>query len=232
MASVAVLHPMRAGTEGRAFRRWWGSPQRVLNVGSGKDRRQEWVNMDLYAPDVDVRHDMIRMPWPFDDGTFDGVWCSHVLEHIAPGPPDPLGPILREIQRVLKPGGRCCILVPFPGSPCDLANVTHYRRFHPRSFDWMAPTSTGSVRYMYGVDGLELEFQGVQRGFRLFGLDSRYHGSKYLGRQVNLGPKSGLIFGLRRTDTSQRNSEVTFETPGAEDVRIRRVVDDSEGSAW
>jgi ubiquinone/menaquinone biosynthesis C-methylase UbiE len=37
---------------------------------------------------------------PFADGTFDRVHCSWLLEHVS----DPL-PIVREVRRVLKPGG-------------------------------------------------------------------------------------------------------------------------------
>lgn len=38
---------------------------------------------------------------PFPDGTFDLVWCSRVIHHM----PDQLAAV-REIRRVLKPGGR------------------------------------------------------------------------------------------------------------------------------
>ncbi|MEM8769429.1 MAG: class I SAM-dependent methyltransferase [Pseudomonadota bacterium] len=44
---------------------------------------------------------------PFRDGTFDKVICAEVLEHI----PDYLS-VLREIRRVLKPGGQFAASVP------------------------------------------------------------------------------------------------------------------------
>ena len=45
---------------------------------------------------------------PFDDASFDVVFCSEVLEHL----PEP-GAGLAEIRRVLKPGGRTILSVPY-----------------------------------------------------------------------------------------------------------------------
>jgi ubiquinone/menaquinone biosynthesis C-methylase UbiE len=44
---------------------------------------------------------------PFDDGTFDLVWIFDVLEHVE----DPER-VLREVTRVLKPGGTFHIVLP------------------------------------------------------------------------------------------------------------------------
>ncbi len=53
-----------------------------------------------------VKYNLDR-PLPFADGAFDTVVCSEILEHIFS--PDQL---LREIMRVLKPGGRVILTVP------------------------------------------------------------------------------------------------------------------------
>ncbi|MFN5865411.1 MAG: class I SAM-dependent methyltransferase [Candidatus Kapaibacterium sp.] len=45
---------------------------------------------------------------PFADGTFDCVVSSEVIEHV----PDPTA-FLKELLRVLKPGGRCIISTPY-----------------------------------------------------------------------------------------------------------------------
>lgn len=60
---------------------------------------------------------------PFADNTFDQVICSEVLEHI----PD-YSSFLREIQRVLKPGGLFAVSVPryFPEWVCwQLSDAYH-----------------------------------------------------------------------------------------------------------
>ncbi len=63
---------------------------------------------ELTAPDLHtaaVQGDAMHLPFP--DGVFDRVICSEVLEHI----PDDLG-AMRELARVLRPGGTMAITVP------------------------------------------------------------------------------------------------------------------------
>ncbi len=80
----------------------------VLNIGSGTNRiHPEIINVDIFAfKNVDVVADIANMP--FEDGTIDGVVCDTVLEHIA----DTQG-ALREMSRILKPGGTLLMAVPF-----------------------------------------------------------------------------------------------------------------------
>lgn len=65
-----------------------------------------YVTADLESPLAKVRMDILAMP--FSDDTFDVVLCSHVLEHVT----DDLQ-AMREIRRVLKPGGWALLQVPF-----------------------------------------------------------------------------------------------------------------------
>lgn len=64
---------------------------------------------DLDPQGVDVQVDITAMP--FGDGSFDAVLCSHVLEHV----PDD-GAAMKEIARVLRPGGWALVAVPLDPS--------------------------------------------------------------------------------------------------------------------
>ena len=76
------------------------------------------------ARDVDVYYDGVNLP--FDDNSFDLVISFEVLEHIPN-----LEPILMEISRVIKPGGKFFITTPFlypeHETPFDYQRLTIYR---------------------------------------------------------------------------------------------------------
>lgn len=105
---------------------------KLLDVGCGDKPYQKWfcnvdeyVGVDIYpGPKVDIVIDETSQ-WPFDDSTFDAVWCTQVFEHVKD-----LDHILDEIYRVLKPQGILMITVPFlyneHGSPYDFRRFTIY----------------------------------------------------------------------------------------------------------
>src|SRR5688572_4946342 len=63
------------------------------------------VSTDLSDDDVSVRCDLETMP--FRAGAFDGIICSHVLEHVS----NDIA-AMRELRRTLAPGGWALISVP------------------------------------------------------------------------------------------------------------------------
>lgn len=79
-----------------------------LNLASGTDIKDDWVNLDVVAwptarraPDAfwDARKDRI----PAGTDTVDEIYAGYLLLHLAPNYHDF---VLREILRVLKPGAR------------------------------------------------------------------------------------------------------------------------------
>ena len=61
-------------------------------------------------PDLDFRVAPVDGPLPLPDGSFDLVWASEVIEHIAD-----TARWLSEVRRVLAPGGRLLITTPSHG---------------------------------------------------------------------------------------------------------------------
>lgn len=66
----------------------------------------EYITADIESPLAKVRMDVHQIP--FEDNHFDCILCNHVLEHVKN---DKLA--MKEIIRVLKPGGWAILQVPF-----------------------------------------------------------------------------------------------------------------------
>ncbi len=85
----------------------------ILDLGSGTNHfkaqfpGQRYVRFDVNPEDrPDVVGDGLALP--FKAGSFGGVICADVLEHV----PEP-GRLLTEIRRVVRPGGRLFVSAPF-----------------------------------------------------------------------------------------------------------------------
>lgn len=80
----------------------------MLHLGSGTEHKDGWVNVDLAGDPVDLAWNLAR-PLPFGDGTVDGIFHEHLLEHL---PLSAGATLTRECARVLRPGGTLRIGVP------------------------------------------------------------------------------------------------------------------------
>lgn len=68
-----------------------------------KSKFKDYTSADLMMENVDVKCDMTELP--FEDGTFDFIFASHVLEHIINDMK-----ALSEIKRILRPGKSIAVL--------------------------------------------------------------------------------------------------------------------------
>lgn len=142
-----------------------GRPKRALDLGCGEgdvdrmlaERCDQVVSCDLNPDDVaharEVNHDVRNLTYvvedaqatTFDDASFDLVVCLEVIEHV--GAPRHL---LREVARVLAPGGKCVLTCPNERFPAT---------YDPLNYA-LAQRGSGHVpvgAYAYGHDWLVRE---------------------------------------------------------------------------
>jgi SAM-dependent methyltransferase len=116
---------------------------RILDVGCGRrklpgavgiDRRRRPAVTDELQLDID--HDLLDLPWPIAESSFDMVHCSHVLEHLQP-----TARVMEEIYRVLRPGGQVFIVCPHFSWVEAYRHFEHCHFFTLGSFDYFAGQS-------------------------------------------------------------------------------------------
>jgi SAM-dependent methyltransferase len=112
-------------------RREEGRPA-VLDLGCGARKVEGAFGIDaVRLPGVDLVHDLESRPFPLPDDCADEVVLHHVLEHFA----DPL-PLMEEVWRLTRPGGRVRIRTPHYSGPYAWIDPTHRRAFTSQSFHY------------------------------------------------------------------------------------------------
>lgn len=142
---------------------------RVLDAGAGTSRyRPLFAHCEYKTQDfgqyqgaehnygkIDYISDITAIPVP--DDSFDAVICTEVLEHV-PHPDQ----AVRELARVLKPGGRLALTAPLM-SGIHMAPYHYYSGFSPYWYQHFLPQF-----------GLEVESCRANGGFfRFYGQESR-----------------------------------------------------------
>ena len=91
-----------------------------INIGCGDKKLAGYINVDLYG-NPDLRCDLFKFPWPFEEGSIDEVFSEHFLEHV-----DDYEKTILEIYRILKPGGMIHFKVPHFRSMAFPWHLHHY----------------------------------------------------------------------------------------------------------
>lgn len=79
-----------------------------LHFGCGSTRIPGWLNVDVAGSEQDVDLASGSLPWP--DASFEAAMSQHVIEHLELK--TQLMPLLRELRRVLRPGGEIWLSCP------------------------------------------------------------------------------------------------------------------------
>jgi ubiquinone/menaquinone biosynthesis C-methylase UbiE len=215
---------IKTGTTNESFRHQWieqalkniPAGKRLLDAGAGECPYRkhcahlEYVSQDFaqYTGDgqtglqtgtwdnsqLDIVSDITSIP--VDDHSFDAVMCTEVLEHV----PDPVSAI-RELARIVKPGGTLIITAPF-------ASLTHFAPYH---------FCSGFNRFFFehhlpklGFEITELTTNGnyfeyiAQELWRI-----KHVAARYSSKKVNILEKviiHGVLFILRKLSKADKGS--------------------------
>ena len=142
------------------------APEPCLAPGLKAALGHGYVSLDRFDPQAMVAADVAHLP--FADGTFAALLCSHVLEHL---PEDK--PAIAEMARVLAPGGRAILMVPYdPDRPTyeDASLATAAERlaafghpFHFRIYGRDLPDRLGAVALAATVRTSQALLSGAER---------------------------------------------------------------------
>ena len=129
--------------ERRRFTRSFGPSDRIFNMGAGfRASPPGFLALDRESyPGVAVVGDLVALPLRSD--SVDGILSEMVLEHVQQAPS-----ALREFARVLKPGGRVYLAVPFLWP------------YHASPHDYWRWTASGFAREMEGFETLAVGISG------------------------------------------------------------------------
>ena len=103
---------------------------KILNMGSGGKYEEGKVNVDYYAENVDVRHNLNETPYPFEDNEFDEIHCMNIIEHL-----DDVIATMKELHRIGRPECKIIIRVPHFRSASLYEDITHKNGYAWKTFD-------------------------------------------------------------------------------------------------
>lgn len=163
----------------------------VVEIGCGSNKPADRIGIDLVdLAGVDIVADL-NLGLPFlPDASVDEIHSSHVLEHIRE-----FELLMKEIERVTRPGGRIFIRVPHFSNPYYYSDYTHVRFLGLYTFFYFVdtehqlrrkvPTFYSTIRFR--VESIKLEFRSH---FKPIHLVKR----QFFERLVNLSSWTQMLY--------------------------------------
>ena len=171
-----------------------------LNVGCGKVKFPDWVNIDI-EPDADLVIDVTK-GLPFDDNSVDFIYCEHVLEHLTS---DEGEKVLREFYRCLKVGGVLRIAMP------DLNYIIQKYNTDWKNQDWLSWP----------------EYKFIKTKGQMINISFRWWGHNYLYNEEDL--RNQLIkAGFQKINKCERNRSNYIELADLETRKDSKLTIEAE----
>ena len=165
-----------------------------IDLACGDAKKEGFFGVDIADIEgVDLVHDLTVYPWPIEDNIADEINCSHYIEHIKHDTPltdikellnkstsfdefkenmlnaerhqDGFIRFMKEVYRILKPGGKVRIIAPYVMHTRAFGDPTHERYIHDMSFayfnkEWREANKLEhynidvdfDIRYSYSID--------------------------------------------------------------------------------
>ncbi len=139
-----------------------------LNLGCGNKHIKGFINVDKEG-NPDLKHDLEKFPWPWQENSVDQILMIHVLEHLGKEV-DTYFQIIKELYRVCKPSGRIRIIVPHFRHKDFYTDPTHIRVITPEGLN-MFSKKQNKIQIKQGLSdstlGIQLNVDLELRSIRL-----------------------------------------------------------------
>ncbi len=169
---------------------FYSAPLRVLHIAPEhcffrrfrKIRNLDYVTADLASPLADVKMDLHHAP--LSDNEFDVILCNHVLEHVEDD-----AQCMRELYRILKPGGFAILQVPIdetrrttyedPSITSPEERAIHFRqRDHVRLYGMDYPDRLAKAGFRVECNDLATQLGEKAQRYRVIPDEILYIGRK------------------------------------------------------
>lgn len=149
-----------------------------ISFGAGLEPEEGFVNVDIVdMPGIDVVHNLMHFPYPFEDSSADFIRAKDLIEHLATHLPDgrnTLIAFIEECHRILKPGGTLWIQTPSWDADFLWIDPTHVRGYDIRSFDFFDPdTDFGRGTGFYSPVKFKVDAVRTDNGNLQFTMEKR-----------------------------------------------------------
>jgi len=100
---------------------------KILDLGCGNNKVDGAIGIDIVDLDsVDIQHDILKFPYPFENNSFNKIFLRHVIEHFNLYD---IEKIYTECYRILENGGILEVSVPHVFSTAAFSDPTHKQYF-------------------------------------------------------------------------------------------------------